>query len=330
MMLMAFTLGPGVAGAGDSATKAALLAGGTRLVALQNPDGGWYWVVGDTDCGAGPGVSCPNTIGVTALGLVSAYAITKTPAFKTAALKSADYLVALHNAAPPCDGNATTGDDRPITADIAYLLLGAGRLSGSSKYPSGAKAWFQCVELDFPDAADRADNRIQRRIDQGIGNLGAWDAALDMRAALAFQTSKEGHYALAEAARIIARQGDWDYDDPDCAGCEILSKGLLVKTLWGKRASSAALATALKGWIADLVASQDPDGSWGGDTQTTAYAAMGLGIVDTSAAKAATKKAVVFLKAQQNLSGGFAISSSDPTEITEVDSEVLQFLADQY
>jgi hypothetical protein len=36
------------------------------------------------------------------------------------------------------------------------------------------------------------------------------------------------------------------------------------------------------------------------------------------------------LKAQQNLSGGFAISSSDPTEITEVDSEVLQFLADQY
>jgi hypothetical protein len=60
-------------------------AGASRLQALQNPDGGWFFLVGTTDCGFGAGVSCRNTVGVTALGLLAGYTRTGNPSYLTSA-----------------------------------------------------------------------------------------------------------------------------------------------------------------------------------------------------------------------------------------------------
>lgn len=311
----------------DHQIRDAMQAGGDRLVALQNPDGGWFFVVGDADCGSGPGVSCPNTFGVTALGLLAAFRVTHEPDHLSAAQRAADALVAKHAAAPPCDGNPATSADRPFTVDVSFLLDAFGRAHGPSGdvYRSTAFAWFACVVADFPSGAARADNRINRRIAQGLNNLGAWDASLDVRAALAVGQSE---YALDEARQIIARQADWDVDDADCPGCNLLAKGLFIAATEELKQHQDVRA-ARERWRDDLLASTSADGSWGGDTQTTAYAVMGLATMpEGNAGQAAVAQAVGFLLSMQHPDGGFGVGIGfETTEVTEVDGEVLQALA---
>jgi hypothetical protein len=160
---------------GNAALKAALQAGADRLVSLQNADGGWFFYVGDTDCGFGAGVSCPNTFGVTALGLVNAYRVTRDPDHLAAAKAAGNALVATHAAGPACDSNPGTSTDRPYTVDTYFLMAELAKVtrgSISQTYRNVAKDWFACVIADFPSAADRADNRIDGRIGQGLNNLG--------------------------------------------------------------------------------------------------------------------------------------------------------------
>jgi hypothetical protein len=164
--------------------KAALQAAGDRLVDLQNPDGGWFWYTTDLDCGAGAGVSCPNTFGVTALGFIDSYAKTKDIDHKNAARATGDALVTKRTAGPACDGLSATSDDRPFSVDTDFLVR-LTQITGDRRYRANAVAWFACITGDFPTGAARADNRINNRIGQGYNNLGAWDAALDNRAALA-------------------------------------------------------------------------------------------------------------------------------------------------
>lgn len=324
LTLVLFGTSPSVhAGGAPDPIKTALQQGGDRLDALQNPDGGWFWYVGDIDCGAGPGVSCPNTIGITAMGVLQAYLVTKDLDHLVAAADAGDLLVAKHNAAPACDSLPGTSADRPFTVDVTFLmeLSKVAKPSGKT-YKTAATAWFQCVMKDFPSAADRANNRIDGRIGQGYSNLGEWDAALDIEAALAVGQKK---YAEAEALQVIARQADWDVADPDCPGCDILGKGLLMHVL--KSIGNTTVKAAIADWTADLVFSQDPAGSWAGDTQTTAYALMGLSAVKkTSAVKNAINKGLLYLFGEAIGNGGFFVGTGSTDENTEVDSEVLQAL----
>lgn len=306
--------------------REALQNGGDRLVGLQNADGGWFFDVADPDCGLGPGVSCPNTFGVTALGLVDSFRVTHDPAHRDAATAAGDVLVAKHLASPACDANPLTSGDRPFTIDVVFLLDGIGRLPGHEKkaYRAVARDWFECVMEDFPNAADRADNRINGRIAQGLNNLGAWDAGLDIRAAIA--VGKRA-YGRDETLEVIAREADWDVADPDCPGCELLSKGVLLLAT-DEINGDPTIRAARASWRDDLLAAQLPDGSWGGDTQITAYVVMGLAVVPQKPnVQEALKNAVDFLLAQQFLNGGFAVGVSSTDEVTEVDGEVLQALA---
>jgi hypothetical protein len=320
---------PAMADPIDPGTKAAATLGSTNLASLQNPDGGWFVTVGDTDCGA----EC--VYGVPALGLISAYNFRRMASFRPAALKTlttANTLVAIHDSAPACDAFLGTSSDRPIMADVA-LLLSLGTLTGDPKYSRAAKAWFTCVELAFPVAADRADDRIDNPFAQGKG-LGAWDAAFDILAALKIQRGAETKYALAEAARVIARQPEWESEDPNCPGCQIRAKGLLLYVLWGQRGSSTALKNALLGWMADLVAAQDTgpgasSGSWFADTQTTAYAVLGL-FTQGGPIETVGKRGVDFLRSMQNASGGFALGVGSTTEHTEVDSAAVWAMASEH
>ncbi len=303
----------------------ALRAGGDRLVALQNTDGGWFFTVGDSDCGFGLGVSCPNTFGVTALGLVDSYRVVHDLAHLNAAVLAGDALVAKHAAAPACDANPATSADRPFTVDLTFLLDGLGRVVGQNGtvYRDVARDWFGCVMADFPNAADRADNRINGRIGQGLSNLGAWDASLDIRAALAVG---ERQYALDEARRIVARQTDWDVADSDCPGCELLSKGLFLAATETLR-NDADIRAVRNQWKEDLLAVQAADGSWGGDVQLTAYVVMGLSATaQDPATQSAIDLAIAFLLSQQLSNGGFTVATSSTDENTEVNGEVLQAL----
>src|SRR5262245_29211455 len=266
---------PGQATGTVNLLKPAAAAGGAHLADLQNADGGWFFLADDTDCGAGAGVSCPNTLGVTALGLLQAYRLSRVPDLRTAAVYSADALLDRHLSDPTCDGDAATDADRPFSSDIV-LLWEISRATGLPKYRTVAREWFNCVTQDFPDAAARADHRIDGRIAQGLDNLGPWDAAFDIRAALRIPRLKS--YALAEITRILDRQSNWDDDSlVACPGCALLSKAhLLLAMAPVKRATSQIKAKTAE-FVAFLVAAQHPDGSWmGGDTQITAYAVLGL------------------------------------------------------
>jgi hypothetical protein len=311
--------------------RSAIDGAADRLVALQNADGGWFWYVDDPDCGLGPGVSCPNLFGVISLGLVEAYRVTHEVADLLAAIEAADALVARHDDAPPCDGNPGTSADRPFTVDSSFLvdvsLVGkVGKIAGQAAkkhYRKVARDWFACVKADFPSAADRADNRIDGRAAQGYSNLGAWDASLDVRAAL---DVGESDYAVAEALQVITRAPDWDVDDPDCPGCEILSKGLFLAAT-DELKGHHTIRDTRKLWRDQLLALQLPDGSWGGDTQTTAYVVMGLATMDQRhATRTAISKAVALLLSLRLPSGGFAVAVGDTAENNEVTSEVVQAL----
>lgn len=332
-LLLAFiaalvVVAPPANAASPDPVRAAIAAGADRLVALQNADGGWFFTVGDANCGAGPGVSCPNTFGVTALGLVEAYRVTHSASHLAAAKKAADALVAKHNAALPCDGNPGTSADRPFTVDADFLVdishLGrVGNATAKKEYRDTAKAWFACVMADFPSAAARADNRINGRIAQGLNNLGAWDASLDIRAALEVG---ERAYAEAEALQVIAREADWDVADPQCPDCNLLSKGLFLEATYVLQ-GNATIRDARNRWKADLLATQNANGSWTDDTQNTAYIVMGLTKTSQGGGtKAAIDDAVEFLLAQQQPNGGFIVGVGSTDEVTEVDSEVLQAL----
>jgi hypothetical protein len=309
-----------------SLVKAAVAAGGTHLQELQNADGGWFFLADDVDCGVGGDVSCPNTVGVTALGLVHSYRLSHVAGLKAAAVTSADALLATYASAPPCDGIAETDTDRPFAADVVFLYE-ASRTTGLPKYRTAGRAWFGCVTQDFPDAALRADERIAGRVAEGLDNLGPWDAAFDIRAAFLIPGRKS--YALAEAKRILDRQADWDTGEIDgCPGCELLSKAHLLLAMAPFRRATSQIKSKTAEFVAVLLAAQNADGSWaGGDTQITAYAVLGLKpYATTKAIKNAVDRAVAFLLFERQTSaGGFDDGFGD--EVTEIDAEVLQALA---
>jgi hypothetical protein len=320
VLLVLSLLAAPVAEAADP-IKAALLQGSLRLGALQNHDGGWFFLAGDSDCGAGIGASCPNTLGETALGLVAAYRITRDQATRAYAVLTGEGLKDRYTAAAPCD----TPEDRPFTADVEFLVE-LTKIAGDQSYRKIGKAWFTCITDAFPAASARADERI----DQGIHNLGAWDAAFDIRAAWV-----EGSraYALAELQQVFARQADWDVQDPDCPGCEILGKANLLKAMAPVKSRSAEIKLKVAEYLAALLDAQSADGSWFGDTQITAYAVLGLRPYKTSGptatkqrVKAAIDAAVGFLLfSQKNADGGY--DDGFGHEVTEIDGEVLQALA---
>ena len=309
--------------------KDALNLGGTHLKNQQNGDGGWFFEVDDPDCGLGAGVSCPNTFGVTAMGLLEAFRITKNAQVKAAAVETGDALVDKQAVAPTCDSDPGTGGDRPFTTDVRFLAE-LSKTTGKAVYKNAGKAWFACVVADFPNAANRADNRIDGRIAQGLNNLGAWDAANDIAAAVAIGNNKP--YAIAELKRVIIRRNDWDVNDPDCQGCELLAKGWLLGAGATLKADGT-IKTWLNAWRDDLLLAQEGNGSWnGGDTQTTAYVILGLtanaqgpNAAATQAIKQAITAGVTFLLSQQNPDGGFDVGGAFP-ENTEVNSEALQAL----
>ena len=322
---------------GHGLVRSAIQAGGERLEALQNPDGGWFFTVGDTDCGFGAGVSCRNTVGVTGLGLLSSLNAKPDKDVKAAARATGDALVTFFNAGPACDNTASTKEDRPYSQDVEFLVsLSQNGFGG--KYQMVAKKWFACTMGDFPIANDRVSNRIDRRGGAGLGiaNLAGWDTASDIRAARA---TGNHEYAKALARAIVSRESEWNFNND--TGYELYSMASLIWAIQ-PHGDGHALRDAVVGYRDTLLGLQASDGSWVtcswpdvtncfGDTQLTAYVVLGFeALPGGHGVKMAIKDAVAFLLSQMNADGGYNVvngGSFASTEITEVDGEVLQALA---
>lgn len=332
------TVAPGA----DSATiNASLASVGARIAGLQHADGGWFFGVDDVDCGAGPGVSCANTFGYTALGLLASYEHTGVPALLTAAENAGNALVAEYAAENP--------KQRPFTSDVEFLVA-LGQVTGNATYTATATAWFNEILAWSPDPNVRVDYFLSAREAQGFRALAAWDVAGLIRAAKAVGNLT---YANGAAARIFAREVDivegavtlpgWKDTNPAhrwdlCPTCgtsgnaysydyTLLGEGAL---LWAVHDLSAFTLKSAE-YTAFLLASQDPAGSWDlGDAQITSYIVMGLGSISDPAANAAVAGAACFLLAHQLPSGGFASYAvagyPDGPENVQVDAEVMQAL----
>ena len=323
----------------DAVTEARIAqgisAGAARLQTLQRTDGGWFFMVGDTDCSVGPGVSCRNTVGNTALGLLAGYTRTGNPSLLNAAKAAGDDLLALYVAAlsqsPPA---------RPFAQDIEFLAA-LGQLTGNALYTLAAQSWFQVVVNQFPNAADNIDRMIASRDSQHLRSLAAWDAASFIRAAKA-----AGHvdYALAAASRIRAREVDWKDTNPahrfdQCAnpnGCGPADNRLAFDYTIAGEGSLLWAIHDLPGFddtIAEyrsfLLAQQDRSGSWDvGDSQMSAYVVLGLAAVGGPGSSSAMMSAAAFFLGNQFPSGGWPASVfGGDTEYTVIDAEIARAIA---
>jgi hypothetical protein len=330
----------------DTTVNQAIVSGARRLLpsilsdlspnpdGLQNADGGWYFVASATNCGRGAGVSCPNTIGVTALALLAAYQRTSNAVYLNAAIASGNAIVAQFNAMP------TPG--LPHTQDIEFLAELA-QITGNTTYSTTATAWFQVVKNTYASPAANVDQWLADRdhfISHGARSLAAWDLASLIRTAKA---AGDVNYALGLAAAIVQREVDWKDTNPlhrfdQCAdpdGCgpadnkrafdyTLIGEGSL---LWAFH-DLPGFDAKINEYRAFLLSQQDAAGSWGGGhLQRTAYIVLGLAAVGGAQAQAAIRSAMAYYLSTQLPEGGWP-SLVTPTvtdvEITEIDSEIVR------
>ncbi len=306
-------------------------AGAARLQALQNPDGGWPFLAADTDCGYGAGVSCPNTIGVTALGLIAGYTRTGTASYLNAATAAGNLLVTLYNAAI-----LRTPQGLPYSQDVEFLVA-LGQLTGNSTYTNVAQAWFNLIVAQYPNAADLVDAKFTTRNNQGLRTVAAWDEASLIRAAVAVGNVT---YATAAASRVVAREADWKdtnpahrldqcpsqacgpADNPFAFDYTLLAEGSLLWSFHELPGFDAKISE----YESFLLAQQDPQGSWDvGDLQITAYVVFGLSAVGGTGSDAAISAATAFYIANQLPSGGWPSTvraNGDSDEFVEGEAEV--------
>ena len=324
--------------------KPAVASGAAHLAGLQNLDGGWCFDIPyagpPNPCG---GVSPTNTFGVTALGLLDAYKLTPSATLLTKAKFTGDKPVLRGPTTTNCGFDGDGGDTPMRTAD-AVFLLDLAQATGTASYKNAAKAFITCVVAESEalsplDSAgtSRANNRIDRR------QLGAWDAAFDVRAALKTGSPTDKTFAIAELTRVLERQAEWEVPCTGAlfAGCDLVTelegKAHLLLAMLPIANATPLIHSKIAEYVGDLVAAQAAagDGSFGskpgGDTQTqlAAYAILGIKpYASTAALKTVVSNGVNFLLGQQtfaNNGGGFD-DGTGLVENTEVDSEALQAL----
>lgn len=290
-----------------------LIASGTRLQQLQNADGGWFFRAGDGDCGtnAFAGGSCNNIIGVTALGLLSAYNRGGPTSLLDDALQAGLLLQAIRAANPTLP---------PFSQDLEFLRA-LSVASNDPQWASLAAGWFATITKLHPIADDRVQFAFNRRGTNFA--VAVWDLASTIRSAKA---AGRADYAQALGNAIVAREEEWRSTNTFTT----LAMGSLLWAMHDLPGFDAPIGD----YRSYLLGLQGFDGSWsGGSLQDTAYVALGLGAVGGTGVEDAIEDAVAFFINHQLANGGFPFSFSGGvagSEFATVDSEVTRAIGILY
>jgi len=288
--------------------------GANRLTATQNTDGGWDWPLDDGDPGAG---SAQNTIGPIGMGLAQAYYSTEDP----------DHLAALESL-----GTFLLAKINTFSAQDAYMAAELDNIFGGTAYVDHMKTYFydQLAAGTYDlkglgvtyTTQEYIDYVRQRRADQGIANLAAWDMGMALVGVVAAGGIDPSPWISATEAEVAEIVFPGDYDVIGLAGA-----------VYGLSCVPNPTVDLLT--LADQLAGYQIDGNGfaevssnlvaGGESiQETAYALIALNRADREQYIAQITGASQWLEAMQLPTGGWGGDSGGTDgENNEVTGEAL-------
>ncbi len=290
-------------------------AGGDRLAALQNNDGGWDWPLDNGNPATG---SASNTIGPIAMGLAQAYKQTGSASQLAALQKAGDFLLS-KTVFSPSDGYIAVELDNVFgtTAYTSYVKTNFyDKLAAGTYERSGV----------LYDTAGYVD-RIRTSRSGSQANLAAWDIGMGLYAADLIGADTAA-WLSATQAEIDELDSDNYYDVIGLAGAVfgLASAGYDYNPTAGAHAAASSiadLAAILAGyqlstggftWNAGYVT----DGENNESIQETAYALLALNAVDSTAYVSQLLAGGNYINGAQLGTGGWEgyIGSGENNEIT--------------
>jgi len=257
-------------------------AGGDRLVAIQNNDGGWDSQVGDGDP---TNASIRNTVAPIAMGLAQAYRWTGDVGQLTALQNAGNFLLAKTNNFSSCDG---------------YLAVELDSIFGGTTYTSHVKANFYGALAagaydrngggTLYDTAAYID-LIRTERSGAKANLAAWDIGIGLYAADLVEADTSAWLA-GTRAEIEELDGNAYYDVLGLAGSilGLASVGQDFDPTAGEHAAASSLSN-----LGQILASYQIAGggfAWNMDyvvedagnevVQETAYSILALQALDSA------------------------------------------------
>lgn len=293
-----------------------VIAAANRLVALQNANGSWDWDVTDQ---TGPTATTYYSLtGVTAQGLLDAYALSGNTAYLDAAKLAGDFMVATA-ISPTQSQNAYNivflQDLATASGNTAYLTKANAILTsvftGDNKWAhvngNNCSEETGCTPAQL--VAAYANYRSSNR------GMVPWDIAPFVVAEV-----NAGNTSLAQAIEAAMIADTANYNN-SATNYEI---GLTGKVI----AAEAVNDPNLSSYVTELVSSQHDDGSFGlaedGQVQVTSYALMALRAIGDSHATAAAS----YLNSTSTFgySGIYGWKDTSGPEFAEGDSEAIHAL----
>jgi hypothetical protein len=306
----------------------AIRNGANRLVQTQKNDGTWQWSNPDTTLTATQYPGTNNTLGVTARGLVKAYAATGDITYLNAARKTADLLVSKTPDGFGPDDAGTTGKHKVYGQDITFLVefADAWAYAGNDAgiYYSKANDYMAFVlyspnRLCAGGCAGHADQLVLNNYNSRQPNLYGWDISGWVEAAV-----KTGYTAFAQD--IVSSMSQYEISLTTGYSYVLGLAGYLNsyiitgKTPTEYYAVKAKLLTELNTVNGSFNGSFNIyAGTDDGINQTTAYALMALSITNED-----MTNTINYLISSQSSNGGWI--ENDGIEYTEVDSEIITAL----
>jgi hypothetical protein len=302
--------------AGGGAT---LRAGGDRLAATQNADGGWGWPL--------TGGSQQNTIGPIAMGLAKAYSITGGAAKLSALQKAGVFLLAKTNTFSPPDGY--------LAAELDKVFGGNTYRSHVMTYyynPLAAGTYNRNGQGTLYDTAGYINYLRSIRVSSGIPNLAAWDVGMGLVGAASCGASTS-EWINGVKSEINELDGSQQYDVIGLAGAVY---GLaFVNESFDPTAGEHAAASSLGDLAAILASYQINNGGFADNKnnvtpgheaiQETDYAVLALEKANRSAYLSNIQGASDYLTGVQMATGGWGGESggNPDDENNEVTGEAL-------
>jgi len=311
-----------VPGSPALAAAPALQDGGTRLVAMQNDDGGWGWPL--------DGKSASNTIGPIGKGLAEAYKATSDADMLTSLGKVATFLQAKTNYFSPPDGY--------LAAELDSILGGSTNVDFVNANYYGPLAAGTYNHKGLGTLYDTAGylNYIHNQRAGANANLAAWDIGMGLvGAASAGVTGAElALWVQGVKDEIDSLDGSGLLDVIGLAGAVY---GLAFVEEDFDPTTGEHIAASNLNDLADVLASYQvtESGGFAGNSllvapgeewvQETAYAILAL--AEVGGYYNETYRAARYLEGVQLGTGGWENSADEPGENNEVTSEALWGIA---